>query len=310
MVAASEKSPKLGVLVGFDGSAHAINALRWGARAAVLRDTSLTVVSAHLFPFDNYPSHEQMDSMSRQIAEDQLTSAREILSDYPIEQTVSYQTLVDDASGALVQLSADAELVVIGQRGRSKFWSGILGSVASELPAHAECPTVIVYGSEPDTGEEPGSVDLRESYDTRAVYVGVDGSTHARNAALVAAVEAKRLGVELKIVQALPYLTDASSAWSLHAYEDTAQLVHQEVMNALTAEIEVLQQQITGVEMSAQVMRGSPAQAMVECTQWAQLTVLGTRGRGGFSSLLLGSVSRSTLANARGTVMVVPLEQK
>lgn len=123
-------------------------------------------------------------------------------------------------------------------------------------------------------------------------------------------MEAKRLGVELKIVQALPYLTDASSAWSLHAYEDTAQLVHQEVMDALTAEIEVLQQQITGVEMSAQVMRGSPAQAMVECTQWAQLTVLGTRGRGGFSSLLLGSVSRSTLANARGTVMVVPLEQK
>src|SRR5699024_6565321 len=131
---------------------------------------------------------------------------------------------------------------------------GILESVASELPAHVECPTVIVYGSEPDTGEEPGSVDLRESYDTRAVYVGVDGSTHSRNAALVAAVEAIRLGVELKIVRSLTYPTVASSARSLHVDEDTSQLVHQEVMDALTAEIDVLQQHITGVEMSAQVM--------------------------------------------------------
>src|SRR5690625_7850909 len=106
MVAASEKSPKLGVLVGFDGSAHAINALRWGARAAVLRDTSLTVVSAHLFSFDNYPSHEQMDRMSRQIAEVQLTSSREYLSDYPIEQTVRYQTVVHAAYDDLVALSS------------------------------------------------------------------------------------------------------------------------------------------------------------------------------------------------------------
>src|SRR5690625_135584 len=306
MAAASEKSPELGVVVGFDGSAHAFNALRWGARAAVIRNAPLTVVSAHLFPFDNYPSHEQMDNMSRQIAEDRLKAAREVLNQYPIDQGISYRVLLDDPSGSLIQLSSDAELVVIGQRGRSKFWSGILGSVASELPAHAECPTVIVHGSKQDTD----ATQTPESGDTRPVCVGVDGSTHARNAALVAAKEAKRLGVELNVIQALPYLTDASSAWSLHAYEDTAHLVHQEIMDALTAEINVLQQQITGVEMSPLVMRGSPAQAMVECIEWAQLTEIGTHGRGGFSSLLLGSVSRSTLANARGTVMVVPLEEK
>ena len=309
MAAASEKSPNLGVIVGFDGSTHAINALRWAARAAGIRNAPLTVVSTHLFPFDNYPAHDQMDTMSRQIAEDRLKAARDILDGYPIDQDVNYQALIDDPSGSLVQLSADAELVVIGRRGRSKFWSEILGSVASELPAHAECPTVIVHGPQEDTSEKP-AVAESESGDARPVCVGVDGSAHARNAAFVAAMEAKRLGVELKIIQALPYLTDASSAWSLHAYEDTAQLVHQEIMDALTAEIDVLQQQVTDVEMSPMVMRGSPAHAMVECTEWAQLTVLGTRGRGGFSSLLLGSVSRSTLANARGTVMVVPLKEE
>lgn len=300
----------LGVVVGFDGSPHAIDALYWGARAATRRGVPLTVASTYLFPYTDYLHDVTPDPArdpSHQIAEQQLVEARELLEQQQYEGEVNYQALVGDAATWLVTLSADAQLLVLGQRGLGKFWGRVLGSVSSAVPAHAQCPTVVVHSPEQPDGEHGDAAQLLDQTgDSRPVCVGVDNSDNARAAARVAAEEAKRLGVRLEVVQAQPPFAGTSSVWYLESDPKIEQEIHNDILEFLTAEIADLQQHVQDVEMFPVVVRGTPAEAMIECTERAQLTVLGTRGHGGFTSLLLGSVSRSALSHASGTVMVVP----
>lgn len=306
-IPSSSEHKNPGVVVGFDGSPHAIDALYWAAQTAALRNAPLTVASAFVFPYSDYirsMSGAQVEDPARRLAEDKLAEAEKLLAEQRYPGEVSYRALIGDATDWLVKLSADAQLIVVGRRGLGKFWGSVLGSVASALPAHAHCPTVIVYSA--DSGDEAETKGIATTPDTRPVAVGVDGSDHARNAALVAAQEAKRLGVTLELIQAQPHFTGTSTVWYLASNEKMEQQIHEDMMSSLMAEVQFLQHEVPGVEISPVVERKLPAEAMIDCTQRAQLTVLGTRGHGGFASLLLGSVSRTTLSHARGTVMIVP----
>lgn len=305
----SDKESNLGVVVGFDGSPHAIDALRWAADAAASRGTQLTVAAVFLFPYSDYVrsmSGEHVEDPSLHMAETKLAEARNLLEQAGYQGPVVYRALIGDATDWLVRLSAEAELLVVGRRGLGKFWGRVLGSVATALPAHAACPTVVVFSPE-DTDTAVPEVGLSATgEDTRPVCVGVDSSEHARHAALVAAHEAKRLGVDLEIVQAQPQFTGTSTVWYLASNEKMEQQISDDILDFLTSEADYIQQQVPGLVVKPVVVRAVPAEAMIECTERAQLTVVGTRGHGGFASLLLGSVSRSTLTHAKGTVMVVP----
>lgn len=301
----------LGVVVGFDGSPHSQYALRWAARAATRRNTPLTVASAYLFPYSDYlhsvaPGPD--DDVSRRIADGMLAEARQLLEDDGHQGEVDYLAIIGDATAGLVSVSVDAELLVVGRRGLGRFWGRLLGSVAAALPAYAHCPTVVVHSPEDVERKAGDATETPDSArDTRDICVGVDSSAHARHAAIAAAHEAKRLGVGLEVVHAQPPFIGTSNVWYLQHHEDLEQHTTQNTQEFLTAEIEFLKEQVPGVEMKPTVMRGAPAEAMIESSERSQLTVLGTRGRGGFTSLLLGSVSRTTLAHARGTIMVVPM---
>lgn len=294
-----------GVVVGFDGSPHAVDALYWAAQAAALRNTALTVASAFVFPYSDYirsMSGEQLEDPARRLAEEKLAEARTLLADQQYLGEVSYRALIGDATDWLVRLSAQAELLVVGRRGLGKFWGRVLGSVASALPAHAHCPTVVVHTAD----SEEATQGIATTPDTRPVCVGTDASEHARHATLVAALEAKRRGVKLELVQAQPHFTGTSTVWYLASNEKMEQRIHDDMLQSLMTEIEHIKHEVPGIEVSPIVQRKVPAEAMIDCTERAQLTVLGTRGHGGFASLLLGSVSRTTLSHARGTVMIVP----
>lgn len=292
-----------GIIVGFDGSDHAIDALRWGAQTALLRDTKLTLVAAFQFPYGDYiqsMSAAQINDPSQQIAEDKLAEARTILENDKFSGEVEYFGLIGDATETLIRLSANADLVVVGQRGLGKFWGQMLGSVATALPPHAHCPTVVVHSSE----EAP-----EVTQDGRPVCVGVDSSDNARQAAVVAAQEAKRRGVPLEIIHAQPYFTGTSTVWYMDATDKVEQHITANMAELLTEEMAFIVEQVPGVEINPVAERKIAPEAMIEATKRAQLTVVGTRGHGGFTSLLLGSVSRSTLSNAKGTVMVIPAEK-
>ena len=169
-----------------------------------------------------------------------------------------------------------------------------MGSVSTALPAHAQCPTVVVP-------PESEAVDGR-------VIVGVDGSSHGRRASLHAAREAVERGTSLLLLTALQP-PDRGEYWFPMLPHETGELVDRrrtELEEQLEQEVQWLTGHVPEVQATAEVRVGSPASVLREAMPSTQLTVVGSHGRGAFTSALLGSVSRATLHGAERPVMVVP----
>lgn len=134
-----------GIVVGVDGSEAAQTALQWAVDEARLRDAGLTVVHAYpLAPFGVYP----YASMSLDAS--MLPKAAEKVLDACIERVdtndlrVTRVTAVGSAAAPLVEMSEKAELVVVGTRGAGLLARMTLGSVASQVAAHAACPVAVI----------------------------------------------------------------------------------------------------------------------------------------------------------------------
>ena len=301
---------ELGILIGFDGSKQGLLALHYAALAAQRSGRVLTVVTAFTVPTSIYttlvavpenPEAEARLGAARSV----LKEAREYLADFPGK--VVYRAERGDAAGVLVDLSSIAELVVVGARGRGGFLGRVLGSVASALPAHADCPTVVVPRQYKVT-EVKGSARFAPGRSQRPVVVGVDGSPVSRVAMFQAALAAQNRGVELQLLLALPPLETWLEWYPQFEPKDdglTAQRTA-ELESALEAETQWLKTHYPDLSVTATVEPGEPVTLLSRQTEKAQLTVLGTRGRGGAAGTLLGSVSRGVLHRATGPVMVVP----
>lgn len=306
----SPEDRELGVLVGFDGSKHAKLALHYAARAAQRRGAPLTVVSAYTVPVGVYTTLAALPDadearIKHQMTEGTLDEAREYLKDYPGE--VTYQAVGGDAAGVLVELSEKAQLVVVGARGRGGFIGRLLGSVSSALPAHAKCPTVVVprHYAIPET---EGAERFAPADSADPVVAGIDGSHSSRVAALIAAQAAEDRGTELRLLVALPPV-DRSLMWYPELVIDDGDLSQRrkaELAEHVEAEVEWVKSHFPDLEVTGEVELGDASAVLTSATRTAQLTVVGTRGRGGVASTLLGSVSRSALYNAEGPVLIVP----
>ncbi|GAA1139500.1 universal stress protein [Nesterenkonia lutea] len=301
---------ELGVLAGFDGSKQGFLALHYAARAARRSGRVLTVVTAFTVPTPLYTTMAALPEQSE--AEDRLASAKKVLEearkylhDYPGK--VIYRAERGDAAGVLVDLSSVAELAVVGARGRGGFLGRVLGSVSSALPAHAHCPTVVVPRHY-QVGVKEGAARFEPGGDQRPVLVGIDGSPHSRIAVLQAAQAAENRGTDLHMLLALPSL----EGW-LEWYpeldpqdEGVTDRRKSELEKSLEDEVAWVRKHHPSLRVTAAVKPGDPTALLAKQTGEVQLTVIGTRGRGGLTSTLLGSVSRGVLHKAAGPVMVVP----
>lgn len=299
-----------GIVVGVDGSDQSICALVWAAREAQRRRTPLHIVTAYTIPIFAASSMDAGyttfdDEVVREGAQKVLDAAVERVSSYGIEVVPRLET--GDASAVLLELSEEAELMVVGSRGRGGFVGRLLGSVSSALPAHAKCPTVVIplrtAGRLQDCGvaAPPGSTDPRDV--EQVVLVGVDGSEQGRAASLAAAEEARRMGLPLHILCALAPLS-GSLAW-VPAPMDVEAL-HADINASLRAGRAWLKSHFPDVEMTVELVDGVPSEVLIQRSGAVELMVLGTRGRGGFAGMLLGSTSQNVLHHARGPVLVVP----
>lgn len=304
-----------GIVVGVDGSDHGRCALAWAAREAKRRGRPLHVVTAYSVPLfaasgldGGYASFD--DTVIRDGAEAVLKEALANLGTVEgVEVTSSVES--GDASGVLLEFSKAAELLVFGTRGRGGFVGRLLGSVSSALPAHAHCVTVTVpLRFAERLGEEIDDkyVAAEQAKEGRAavedvVAVGVDGSDQARRAVLVAAEEAMMRGIPLRAVCAVPQFS-GSLAW-VPAPVDREQLF-EDIRGQLKAGVAWLQSHFPDLEVQTSLVDGAPVDVLVEVSHSVELLVLGTRGRGGFTGMLLGSTSDGVLHHAKGPVMVVP----
>ncbi|WP_312180970.1 universal stress protein [Arthrobacter sp.] len=303
-------SARSGIVVGVDGSDQSICALTWAAREARRRSAPLHVVTAYTVPIFAASSMDAGytaidDAVIRDGARSVQEKSLARISPHGLEIIPRIES--GDAAAVLLELSEDAELMVVGSRGRGGFVGRLLGSVSSALPAHAKCPTVIVplrtAGRLPESGvAAPAGSPVADDVH-QAVVVGVDGSEQGRAASLVAAEHARSMGLPLRIMCALPPFS-GSLAWVPAPLDVEA--LHADLMVQLAAGREWLQSHFPDLEMSVELVDGPPAEVMVERTAKAELVVLGTRGRGGFAGMLLGSTSQSVLHHAKGPVMVVP----
>ncbi|MCE0767634.1 universal stress protein [Pseudonocardia kujensis] len=139
---------------------------------------------------------------------------------------------------------------------------------------------------------------------TRAVVVGVDGSDTALAAVRWAAAEAERRGAPLRIVAAVVWRTYRPRVLALAA-EYERQVLTRGAEQDLQAAAEVARQVTPELVVTTEVRGGGAPAVLREESGTALLVVVGSRGRGGFPGLLLGSVAVAVAAQAVAPVVVV-----
>jgi nucleotide-binding universal stress UspA family protein len=130
------------------------------------------------------------------------------------------------------------------------------------------------------------------------IVVGVDGSKQSRAAMDWAVEEAKVRGGHVLALTAwhFPYVTDAAGqAWDYDVFQTDAQSILDEELARVRGR---------GVQISGRIVQGSPASVLVDASGEADLVAVGSRGHGGFTGLLLGSVSTQTVHHAHCPVLV------
>ncbi|GGO59519.1 universal stress protein UspA [Microbacterium nanhaiense] len=135
------------------------------------------------------------------------------------------------------------------------------------------------------------------------VLVGFDGSEHAQHALAYAAAEAGRRGMALTVATASVVPTMFYATLGSLAVPADAEIAKNSAEGVLDEARRLLHEYRGPVEYLAEV--GDAAGALVELSRRAQLAVVGTRGRGGFTGRVLGSVSVALASHAHCPAIVV-----
>ncbi|MCI1675129.1 MAG: universal stress protein [Ancrocorticia sp.] len=275
------------VVCGVDGSDESFNALVWAAHEAKTRRARLEIVCCY-----EQPTYAGYRTSGRNLLEE---NAQTILDDAvarvkPVGIEVTPSLDPADPTAALLNRSKTAARVVIGARGGSGgFADRLLGSVASAVSSRAYCAVVIVPSTPVDT-----------VLPVKHIVCGFDGSESSRLAMALAIREASRWGAKLSCVSAVNF---SGSAWI------PGSDYHQEVLDDVRASLrEAADDAVKGynVDVRCHAIEGNAAALMTEFSTAVDLLVLGTRGRGGFAGLLLGSTSQSVIQHAACPTIVVP----
>lgn len=279
------------VLVGVDGSETSRAAVDLGAEEAVLRRRPLHVVHACVWPVTEAGAAGVTGQAGSghdpaRIVADAVARARE--SRPGLE--VTGEVVLGAAAPVLLERGHGAALTVIGDRGLGGFAGLLAGSVAAQLAAHATGPVLVARGTVHQDGP---------------VVLGVDGSPASDPAVAFAFEEAAVRGNRLTAVHAWHHPVTGGPGELIPLTYDPEQFREDE--ERLTAQaLAGWQERYPQVEIRRLLAYGGARQALIEATASARLLVVGTRGRGGFAGLLLGSVSQAVLHHAGCPVAIVP----
>lgn len=286
-------SARRGVLVGVDGSAPAKVAVDWAAREAASRNVPLKIVyvltPAMMMTWPELsmpPDYTRwQEQQGRDILDDAVVVAREAAG---LDLAVDTDMPLGPTLTTMIDLTKEADLVVVGSRGRGAVARRLLGSVSSGLVRHAHCPVAVIHDEDIDA-PTPAQAP---------VVVGIDGSRASEVATEIAFDFASRRGADLVAVHAI---SDSDLIEMPRA--DYAQL-EENAKAILSERLAGYSERYPDVQVRRVVEWARPANMLVRESEGAQLVVVGSHGRGGFAGMLLGSVA-SSVAQAVKTPVIV-----
>lgn len=284
------------VVVGYDGSPASEAAVTWAAEEATRRHAPLRLVHALALAIVRRPIGPavmlRIDPI-RHAAERLLdATCQRVRSAHP-ELKIDAVATVADPAPVLLHEATHAGLLVIGSRGLGEFRDLAAGSVMAHVATHAPCPVVVV----------PASWDAGRK-DPPEVVVGVDGSQNSMATVDFAFEQAQATTASLTAVLAWRDPVWTGPGDQLPLVYDQHQL-EQESAAVLAESIAGHTDKYPDIPVTERLVRGHADDVLVEAARSAQLLVVGSRGRGAFRGLLLGSVSRSLLHHAPCPVAVV-----
>ncbi|MBB5916718.1 nucleotide-binding universal stress UspA family protein [Nocardia transvalensis] len=280
------------VLVAVDDSEVALRAVAWAAAEAALHRCPLHILTSfgvaprpglNTVLAENERAWLRGDGM-RLLAR-AVAAARRAVPDTDV--AVTTELTFDLITPTLIDRSAQVRMIVVGNHGRGAIGRAVLGSVSTAVSRHARCPVAVVHLSPPDPVSAEGPV-----------LVGVDGTLDSAPALAVAFDEASRRKVGLV----------ALHAWSGGSESDAPVVSWDDVRSAesaaLTETVAGWRERYPDVDVEPVVVCDSPVRSLLERSARAQLLVVGSRGRGGFAGMVLGSTSTALLHVAECTVIV------
>ena len=279
------------IVVGVDGSEPSRHAVNWAVGEAQARNLPVHLLSAW---FSDYgadalgPLVPTIEDDSQSLLDTIAAEARHVSP----QLSITTQTIHSQPASALIAASRQADTIVVGSRGLGAVKEAFAGSTSMQVTAYASCPVVVVREISAPSGSG------------QRIVVGVDGSDLSVDATGYAFAAAAQRGLALTVIH----------AWNINAYTHGVAVsalsdvwadlrTEQEVMTA--AAIAGWQEKYPQVDVRTHILQGRPADILVDASEHAALVVVGSRGRGGFRGLLLGSVSRDVLHRAHCPVAVV-----
>lgn len=293
------------VVVGFDESAGARDAVQWAAREALARDRRLHVVrvfetqwSVGVTPasLTEYPSEFDHEALRQVLAAQLESEVEQLRRDHPTLEITS-ELLDGLAADALAATAGDldAELVVVGGSGHGAVARTLLGSTAAELVHFTSRPVVVVRGEvTPPAGR------------ATSVVIGVGGLGTGSQAARFALDFAARHKLPVRAVHGRSDSPFALITERLTAEQRNAAASQQEIANAaVAAEVDAWRDGHPDLDIQREEVEEQPVQALLDRAGDAALLVVGSRHRGALQRVFLGSISHAVLHHATCPVAVI-----
>jgi len=281
---------RYGIIVGIDGSPESDAAVNWAAHDAAIRGLPLTVVhveSPAAATWSQAPvleeSPEEQQAEGRSLLAHASAIARDAIADTARVHIAGELLSSPTPVPTLVDQSKDAELIVVGSRGRGALSRSLLGSVSSGLIRHAHCPVALIRDEDPQLPDP--------------VLVGIDGST-SDLATAIAFEEASLRNVELIALHTWNDI-DMNAIPGYDWSPTTAKEGH-----LLAEALAGWQQRYPNVSVQNRLVSDRAAHALVDASQSAQLVVVGSHGSGALAGMLLGSVSNAVVQAVQRPVIV------
>lgn len=274
-------------IIGVDGSEQSRVALDWGLKRAA--QTGAHVELLHVADDSFLSESVAFLNEAQQASEKMLEAEREYAKATGFDGVITGTAIVGHPIAEVEEASKRADLVILGAHAGSKLAGSFFGTRAVKIAAVSHCPVAVIPARVEGT-PKPG------------VVVGIDGSDAAKSAIAFAAEEASLRGVPLIAVYAwMPPLTPGLEyLWS----EELVESQRSTAEEAIAIGTAGLAGRYPDLTIERRIVQAPPVSALLQAASDSDTIVVGSRGRGGLSRLLLGSVSHGVLQALPRTTIV------